>query len=196
MEEFLDMSQNDITEALLGSSERVSSTLLNNHVYFLNGEIDGYSVDSAIKWILYENLIEEKDKVLSLYINSPGGSLSDCFALIDIMRQSKYPIKTIGIGMVASAGFFIFACGTKGYRIISRNTSIMFHQYSEFIHGKEHDIDAYYKEFKLVQNRISGVLEEVTGMSKEEVKSKLTPPSDVWLTADELVEYGIADIIV
>lgn len=176
--------------------DKISSTLLNNHIYFLNGDIDSYSVEGVIKWILYENMYPDDDKVLTLYINSPGGSINDCFALIDIMRNSKCPIRTIGIGMIASAGFFIFACGTKGYRIVSKNASIMFHQYSEYISGKEHDIDAYFKEFGLIKKRISGVLEEVTGMSKEDIKEKLTPPSDVWLTPEELVEYGVADIIV
>jgi ATP-dependent Clp protease protease subunit len=105
--------QNDMYD-MIPSNEKINSKLLSKHIYFLNGDIDSYSVEEAIKWILYENTEGESDKVLSMYINSLGGSLTDALALVDIMRQSRFPIKTIGIGSIVSAGFMIFACGTKG----------------------------------------------------------------------------------
>ena len=112
------------------SIEKIDSCLLDNHIHFINGELDEDSVKDAIKWIVYENLEKDKSKILTLYINSCGGSLTDTFALIDIMRRSHYPIRTIGIGNVMSAAFILFSCGTKGQRFIAKNTSIMCHQFT------------------------------------------------------------------
>lgn len=181
---------------MFGSQERINIGLLNSHIHFLNGPVNEYSVENVIKWILYENTIEEDGKILNLYINSEGGSLPDCLALIDIMKQSKYPIKTIGIGTIASASFLIFACGSKGKRIISKNTSIMCHQYSSLIQGKEHDLEAYYREMELTNTRLINILKSATSLNTKLIKTKLMPPSDVWLTPEELVSYGVADKIV
>lgn len=188
------MEEIDTTEMMI-ASERINSGLFNNHINFLTGEIGEYNVEDIIKWIIYENTITEEDKVLTLYINSIGGSLADAFALIDVMRQSNYPIKTIGVGNVISAAFLIFSCGTKGQRIISKNASIMCHQYSGGVFGKHHDMEAHIKEMELTNNRMVNILTEVTGLDSKNVKTKLLPPSDVWMTPDELVKYGVADII-
>lgn len=177
------------------AAERINTGLLNNHIHFLNGGINEFTVEDAIKWIIYENTITEQDKVLTLYINSIGGSLAEAFALIDIMKQSNYPIRTIGIGNIISAGFLIFSCGTKGQRIIAKNTSIMCHQYSGGSWGKHHDLEAHVKEMKLTNDRMINILTEVTGLDAKTVNTKLLPPSDVWLTPEELVKYGVADII-
>lgn len=179
---------------MMVANERVNTGLLNNHIYFLNGEIDEYSIEEAIKWILYENTIDE-EKELTLYINSNGGSLTDAFALIDIMQQSNYPIKTVGIGCIASAAFLIFACGDKGSRIIAKNTSIMCHQYTCGIMAKQHDMEAHIKEMELTKNRIISILKNATGLNTKTVKEKLIPPTDVWMTVEELVKLGVADII-
>lgn len=186
-----DMDASDMMIA----NERINTGLLNNHVFFLTGAIDDYSVEEVIKWIIYENTITEQHKVLSLYINSDGGHLTSSLALIDIMRQSKYPIRTIGIGSIASAAFLIFSCGTKGYRIISKNTSIMCHQYSCGMMGKQHDMEAHVKEMQLSNDRILNILKDVSNLDLKNVKLKLLPPTDVWLTPEELLNYGIADII-
>lgn len=183
------------TSEMMISAEKVNTGLLNNHIHFLNGDITDYNVEPIIKWILYENTINEPDKMLTLYVNSAGGSLYDAFALIDIMRQSKYPIRTIGIGMIISAGFLIFACGTKGQRIIAKNTSIMCHQYSAGVFSKHHDLLAYTKELDLTNNRIINILKDVTGLDTKTIKSKLVPPTDQWMTPEELVACNVADII-
>ena len=189
------MSEIDPTD-MMGCQEKVNVRLLNNHIYYLNGIINDYTAQEVIKWILYENTIKEDNKELTLYITSEGGELSNAFAIVDIMRQSNYPIKTIGIGCVISAGFLIFACGTKGKRIISRNTSIMIHQYTAGIVGKQHDLEAQYKELNLTKDRLITTFKEVTGLKDDVIKNKLMPPSDVWMTPEELLKYHIADIIV
>lgn len=172
--------------------DNLNNTLLSNHVFYLNGEIDDYNTSECIKWIISENLTHT-DVELTLYINTPGGDLANAFALIDIMRESRLPIKTIGIGAIHSAGFLIFASGTVGRRIVSKNTSIMIHQYSTVYGGKQHDMKAHVRELEISQNKIVKLLEEITGYDSYDVIEYFLPPSDVWLTATELVAYKIAD---
>ena len=174
--------------------EKIGLGLLNSHVHFLTGEIEEENIENAIKWIVYENLIcGNSPKTLTMYINSSGGNLNDSLGLIDIMRTSQCPIRTIGIGSICSAAFMIFSSGTKGERYIANNTSIMCHQYSDGMEGKHHDIKSRFKELELTNTRMIEVLKENTGLETRTIKSKLLCPSDVWLTAEELIELGIAD---
>lgn len=177
------------------ASDRIENSLLDNHIHFINGEIDEDSAKEAIKWVLYENLEKNKDKVLTLYINSCGGNLTDTFGLIDIMRRSNYTIRTIGIGNVMSAAFILFACGTRGERYIAKNASIMCHQFTESLDSKYHDIKAQMKETENLNNRMVQILKDATDLAPSKIKSKLLPPSDVYLTAEELITFNVADHI-
>ena len=174
--------------------EKIGLGLLNSHVHFLTGEIEEENIENAIKWIVYENLIcGNSPKTLTMYINSNGGDLNSAFALIDVMKQSKCPIRVIGLGSICSAAFMIFSSGTKGERYIANNTSIMCHQYSDGMEGKHHDIKSRFKELELTNTRMIEVLKENTELETRTIKSKLLCPTDVWLTAEELIELGIAD---
>ena len=174
--------------------EKIGLGLLNSHVHFLTGEIEEENIENAIKWIVYENLIcGNSPKTLTMYINSNGGDLNSAFALIDVMKQSKCPIRVIGLGSICSAAFMIFSSGTKGERYIANNTSIMCHQYSDGMEGKHHDIKSRFKELELTNTRMIEILKENTGLETRTIKSKLLCPTDVWLTAEELIELGIAD---
>ena len=174
--------------------EKIGLGLLNSHVHFLTGEIEEENIENAIKWIVYENLIcGNSPKTLTMYINSSGGNLNDSLGLIDIMRTSQCPIRTIGIGSICSAAFMIFSSGTKGERYIAKNTSIMCHQYTDGMEGKHHDIKSRFKEVELTNTRMIEILKENTGLETRTIKSKLLCPTDVWLTAEELIELGIAD---
>lgn len=178
----------------VSADEKIGLGLLNNHVHFLFGEIDEENITDCIKWIVYENVTcGPTPKNLTLYINSVGGSLNDSFALIDVMKQSACPIRVIGIGSVVSAAFLIFSAGTKGQRYIAKNTSIMCHQYSDSYEGKHHDIKSRYRESELTNTRMIDILKENTGLDARTIKAKLLCPTDVWLTAEELIEFGIAD---
>jgi ATP-dependent Clp protease protease subunit len=173
--------------------DRIDTGFLESHTYFINGDINEETVGKVIRWIVYENLKGEDP--LTLYINSDGGSLPDAFALIDIMRMSKKPIRTIGIGSVCSSAFLIFAAGSKGHRMIGKNTSIMCHQFTETTEGKFHDLKTKIKESQRMNQRMIDLLTDCSGLDARTVKTKLLPPSDVWLSADELIELGIADSI-
>jgi ATP-dependent Clp protease protease subunit len=174
--------------------EKIGLGLLNSHVHFLTGEIEEENIENAIKWIVYENLIcGNSPKTLTMYINSNGGDLNSAFALIDVMKQSKCPIRVVGLGSICSAAFMIFSSGTKGERYIANNTSIMCHQYSDGMEGKHHDIKSRFKELELTNTRMIEVLKENTGLETRTIKSKLLCPTDVWLTAEELIELGVAD---
>ena len=122
-------------------------------------------------------------------------ALHGAFGLIDIMRNSKQPIRTIGVGSICSAAFLIFAAGTKGERYVAKNTSIMCHQYASEMNGKFHDMKAFVRESDLANLRMSRHLQECTGMDARNVKTKLLPPSDVWFSAEEILELGVADHI-
>lgn len=175
------------------AEDRIDLAFLDNHVHFINGLITEEAVGKTIRWIVYENL--KGDDPLTLYINSDGGNLPDAFALIDVMRMSKKPIRTIGIGSICSSAFLIFAAGTKGHRLIGENTTVMCHQFSDFAEGKFHDLKTKIKENQRMNERMVKLLTDCSDLSEREVKTKLLPPSDVWLSAHEVVELGIADSI-
>jgi ATP-dependent Clp protease, protease subunit len=188
------MIDNDKLEDSTPTDEKINGHFLTNHTHYLNGDLDEEKMNRVIRWVIYENL-KDGDDAISLYINSDGGSLCETFALIDMMRSSRKPINVVAIGSICSAAFLIFAAGTPGRRHIGRNTTIMCHQYSEGVEGKYHDLRARISENKRMNDRMVKLLTECSNLSETKVRSKLLPPSDVWMSANELVEFGIADLI-
>lgn len=176
------------------AEERINVKLLENHTHFLVGEIEEENIHNCIKWITYENL-DSKEKTLTLYINSTGGDLYQAFALIDVIQSSVHPIRIIGIGAVMSAAFMIFASGTKGERYAAPNTSFMCHQFTSGVDAKYHDIKAEMKENESLNLRMINILKDATGLPPHKIKAKLLPASDVYLTAEETVELGVADYV-
>jgi ATP-dependent Clp protease protease subunit len=172
--------------------EKIDSGLLQNSTNFLVGEIDYETTKRIIKWIVYENTLSTKTP-LTLYINSHGGSLLDAFALIEVMKKSKRKIRTIGIGSVMSAGFLIFVSGSKGERYITKTSSILCHQLTTEIEGKHHDINSYYKESERNGQNMVDILSQACDLDKNEIKKLLLPPTDVWLTANEMIQFKLAD---
>ena len=170
---------------------------LNDHgMMVLMGEIDADSVKPVIEWILYENYVKKKKlKELLLMICSEGGDLSVAFALIDVMRSSKIPIKTVGLGQIASCGLLIFLSGTAGRRILTPNTSVMSHQFSWGTEGKAHELFATMKEFDLTQKRMIKLYQQTTGLDQDTIKEILLPAQDVYLSAEEALQYHICDHI-
>jgi ATP-dependent Clp protease protease subunit len=177
------------------AEDRVDIKLLENSTFYLYGEIDEDSVAKVIKWILYENFHHKDTKTLTLYINSTGGNLYDAFALIDVIRNSHHVIRTVGVGSVMSAAFLIFATGDRGERYAATNASFMCHQFTETTEGKYHDIKATMKENESCNSKMINILKDATGLPNAKIKLKLLPASDVYLTAQEMVELGVADHI-
>jgi ATP-dependent Clp protease protease subunit len=177
------------------AEDRINIKLLDEQVFYLSGEISNDTVDQCIKWLIYENLDRKENKVLTLYINSTGGDLYQAFALIDIIKNSQHPVRTIGIGSVMSAAFLIFASGSQGERYAARNCSFMIHQYHESLEGKHHDLKASMRDGELCNQKMIDILKDASGMTAAKVRSRLLPASDVYLTADEVVQYNIADHI-
>lgn len=166
-------------------------------IYTFMGEVDAESMLPIIEWILHENYIvkPKKKKELILMICSRGGDMEEAFALIDVMNSSSIPIKTVGLGQIASCGLLIFLAGAKGRRVLTPNTSILSHQYSWGSDGKHHELFAITKEFGLAQQRMIDHYRSTTGLDEETVKNKLLPANDVWLSAEEALDLGICDHI-
>ena len=166
-------------------------------MYFSDG-FDSQTTKPVIQAIIEKNLMPntQRPKELTLVINSPGGQVHSAFALIDTMKGSAIPVKTVGIGMIASCGLLTFMSGTKGRRVITPNTSILSHQYSWGSGGKEHELFARVREFELSTARMLEHYKKCTGLSEKKVRDILLPPEDRWLSAKEAVKYGIADKIV
>jgi ATP-dependent Clp protease, protease subunit len=174
-----------------------NSELLNAQgIYVLMSAINADSVKPVIEWILFENYVKKKkNKELLLMICTDGGNLEDAFALIDVMQSSSIPIKTVGLGCIASSGLLIFLAGTKGRKVLTPNTSILSHQFSWGSSGKAHELFATVKEFELVQERMINHYRISTGLDDDTIKKVLLPPQDVYLSAEEALKYSICDHI-
>ena len=173
-----------------------SELLQDAGMYVFMDAVTSESIKPIIEWILVENHVaKKKKKELLLMICSEGGSMEDAFALIDVMKASGIPVKTVGLGSVSSSGLLIFLAGAPGRRILTPNTSILSHQYSWGSDGKHHELFAITKEFGLAQTRMVRHYQETTGLDEETIKTKLLPPNDVYLSAEEALALGICDFI-
>ena len=167
--------------------------LLMNGVVVFMGDVTVETMSPLIDWILAENYKEKKKKELTLGICSRGGDLNACFALVDVMKGSKIPIKTVGLGMIASCGLLMFITGTKGRRVLTPNTSILSHQYSWGSIGKEHELFARVKELELTTERMINHYKKCTGLKEADIRKYLLPAHDVWLGAKEAKKLGLCD---
>lgn len=164
------------------------------HSFFLLMEdISLSSAKQVVEWIFEANFQEERPDLLNLIITSPGGDLNAAFAVIDAMRGSAIPIRTIGLGQIASAGLMIFIAGQKGNRILTPNTSILSHQYSWGAFGKEHELFATVKEFDLTTKKMIQHYKKCIGLTEAKIREVLLPPQDIWLSPTEAKKLGICD---
>jgi ATP-dependent Clp protease protease subunit len=166
-----------------------------NSYFLLMEDISTESCKDVIQWILENNLSDEKPNFLQLMVCSRGGDLHAALALVDVIAGSAIPVRTIGLGMIASAGLFIFMAGQKGYRVLTPNTTIMSHQYTTGNIGKEHELFAGVKEWTLTTERMIAHYKKHTGLTEAQIREKLLPQQDVFLSAKEAKALGICDII-
>lgn len=168
----------------------------NESFFILMDDITQESCRGMVEWILGSNYADEPPEMLTLFINSAGGDLAAGFAVIDMMRGSAIPIRTVGIGSIASAGLMIFMAGQPGMRILTPNTSVMSHRFSWGTNSvKQHELLAMTKEYDFTAKRIINHYKKCTGLPEAEIISKLLPPEDVWLDAKEAKKLGICDIV-
>lgn len=161
--------------------------------YLLMEDISLATSKTVVEWIFEANFADERPELLNLIICSPGGDLNAAFAVIDTMRDSAIPVRTIGLGQIASAGLMIFIAGEKGQRILTPNTSILSHQYTWGAFGKEHELFATVKEFDLTTKKMISHYKKCTGLTEAKIREILLPPQDIWLSPLEAKKIGICD---
>ena len=184
------MSEDAIPKTPSGESE---ADLYKSGIYLFMDVVSPESCKDAIEFILKQNSEKKRKKRLQFMIASPGGGMPECFALIDVMKGSKIPIHTVGLGLIASCGLLLFISGEQGHRILTPNTSILSHQFSWGNWGKEHELFAQVKEFELSTKRMLDHYKKCTGLDEEQIREHLLPPEDVWLSATQAKKLGICD---
>lgn len=171
-----------------------SSNLNSKGIFLFMGEVDDDICQDAIEFLMEESL-SGKHEELTIMINSPGGSMTSGFAVVDVMAGCKIPVKTIGLGVIASMGLDIFIAGKKGERTLTPNTLVMSHQYSWGQYGKEHELMSGIKSFNLMTQMAIRHYKKHTKMTEKQIRKYLLPAHDVWLSAKEALELGLCDII-
>lgn len=176
-----------------GNGERsfdIFSRLLKDRIIFVDGEITDMTADLVVAQILYLES-ENPEKDISIYINSPGGSVTAGLAIYDTMQYVKCPIQTICLGQAASMGAFLLAGGSKGKRFALPSSRVMIHQPWGGVEGQETDIAIHAKEIIRLKELSIKHFAEHTGKSYEEVAKDME--RDFFMSAQEALEYGIVD---
>ena len=171
----------------------IFSLLLSDRIIFINGLIDDLTANSVIAQLLFLDS-QDSEKAISLYINSPGGSVTAGMAIHDTMRYIKAPVHTIGIGLAASMGALLLASGNT--RSVLPHTKVMIHQplVSGDLGGKETDIKILAKDLTNTRRMVSEILAERCKKSIETVEQDIE--NDHYMSAQEALDYGICDNII
>ena len=171
----------------------IYSRLLKDRIIFLTGEIDDYTANLVVAQMLFLEM-EDPDKAISLYINSPGGSVTAGMAIYDTMQYLRCPVATLCIGMAASMGAFLLAAGAKGMRRALPNAEIMIHQPLGGARGQATDIMIHAEQIMRIKRRMNEILAQRTGQPLERVERDTK--RDHFLSAEEALDFGIIDSIV
>ena len=171
----------------------IYSRLLEDRIVMLNEEVNSASASVVVAQLLY---LESKDptKDISLYINSPGGSVTDGFAIFDTMNYIKCDVSTTCIGMAASMGAFLLAGGAKGKRFALPNAEIMIHQPLGGTQGQATEIEIAAKHILRTKEKLNRMLAENTGKDYETICADTE--RDNWKSAEEACEYGLIDKVI
>lgn len=171
----------------------IYSRLLKDRIIFLSGEVTDDVADLVVAQLLFLEA-EGPDKDISLYINSPGGSVSAGLAIYDTMQYIKSPVSTICVGRAASMGAFLLAAGEKGKRFALPNADIMIHQPLGGAQGQASDIKIQAEKILKVKELLNKILADRTGQDLEKIA--FDTDRDFYLDAQEAVEYGIIDQVI
>ncbi len=166
------------------------SRLLEDRIVFLSGEIDDATANTVVAQLIY---LEGKDpaKDISLYINSPGGSVSAGLAIYDTMNYIKCDVSTICIGMAASMAAFLLSSGARGKRYALKNSEVMIHQPLGGAQGQASDIRIQAEHILRIKQRMNAILARNTCKTVQEIERDTD--RDNYLTADEALAYGLID---
>jgi ATP-dependent Clp protease, protease subunit len=176
-----------------GRGERaydIYSRLLRERVIFMVGPVNDQTANLVIAQLLFLES-ENPDKDISLYINSPGGSVSAGLGIYDTMQFIKPDVSTLCVGMAASMGAFLLAAGAKGKRFTLPNSRVMIHQPLGGIQGQASDIEIHAKEILALRDRLNKILAERTGQSLETIAQDTD--RDNFMSAEDALKYGIVD---
>ena len=168
----------------------IYSRLLNERIIFLGEDVNEHIANSVVAQLLHLAYVDPQADI-SLYINSPGGSVYDGMAIYDTMNFIKPDVATYGIGLQASMGAFLLSSGAKGKRFCLPHAKVMIHQPSSGTHGKVTDMEIDMKETLEVKEMLAKIMAKNTGQKLARVKSDME--RDYWMTPDEAVKYGLID---
>ena len=171
----------------------IYSRLLKDRIVFLGGEIDDDLANIIVAQLLFLEM-DDPDQDISLYIYSPGGSVTAGMAIYDTMRYLKCEVSTLCIGMAASMGAFLLAAGAKGKRKALPNAEIMIHQPSGGARGQATDIAIQAEQILKTKKKMNQLLSEMTGQPLETIAKDVE--RDNYMDADEALKYGLIDEII
>ena len=169
----------------------IYSRLLKNRIILLSGEINDDTANVIIAQLLYLDSISNDD--ISLYINSPGGSISSGMAIYDTMNLIKSDVSTICVGMSASMAAFLLSCGKKGKRYCLPNSEVMIHQPLGGVKGQATEIDIVAKRIINLRSKLNSILAKNTKRNLKQIEKDTD--RDYYMSASEALDYGIIDKI-
>ena len=170
----------------------IYSRLLKDRIIFLSGEINDDVANTIVSELLYLDSINHKD--ISLYINSPGGSITSGMAIMDTMNYVKSDVSTICVGIAASMAAFLLSCGQKGKRFILPNAEIMIHQPLGDASGQATEIKIVAERIIKLRNKLNTLLANNTNQDLKKIE--LDTERDYFMDSDEALKYGIVDKII
>ena len=178
-----------------GSGERsydIYSRLLKDRIVFLSGQVEDEMANAVVAQLLFLEM-DNPDADISLYINSPGGSVTAGMAIYDTMQYIKAPVRTVCVGMAASMGAFLLMAGEKGKRFALPNSEVMIHQPLGGASGQATDVQIRAEWLIKTKKKMNQLLSDMTGQPLEKVERDVE--RDYFMSAQEAVEYGIVDEI-
>jgi len=171
----------------------IYSRLLNDRIVFLGDEINDTTASLVVAQLLYLEA-QDPDKDISLYINSPGGSITSGMAIYDTMNYIKCDVSTVCVGMAASMGAFLLSSGAKGKRFALPNSEIMIHQPLGGMQGQATDIKIHADRIIQIKNKLNKILSEQTGKPLKVIERDTD--RDNFMTAEQACEYGLVDKVI
>jgi ATP-dependent Clp protease protease subunit len=177
-----------------GESVSIVQRLLKDRIIFLNGPVDGNPVGYVVPCLFHLESMDPDADIL-MYINSPGGSISDGMAIFDAMEYIRCDVATICMGLAASMGAFLLACGAPGKRIALPHSEIMVHQpLAQFPYRQATDLEIHTRHLVRLKESLNGILAERTGQDIEKIRHDVE--RDYFMTAEEAKDYGIVDEVI